>query len=95
MAKVNITDKRSGLTYVYESHSYRDKESGKVRSKRRLIGRLDPVTGEVVATDGRGRNRDATMPRTLKECREEIRRLRAENAELRSRLGFEEESSGN
>ena len=85
MAIVNITDKRSGLTYVYESHSYRDKESGS----------LDPVTGEVVATDGRGRNRDATMPRTLKECREEIRRLRAENAELRSRLGFEEESSGN
>lgn len=86
MAIVNIHDKRSGLTYVYDSRSYRDKETGKVRAKRQLIGRLDPETGEIVPTDGRGRKRDSSMPQTLKECKDEIRRLRAEVETLRKAL---------
>jgi hypothetical protein len=31
--------------YLYESVSYRDEE-GKVRNRRRIIGKIDPVTGE-------------------------------------------------
>ena len=50
-------DKRSGLTYVYESKSYWNKEKQQSRSKRTLVGRLDPLTGEIVPTDGRGRRR--------------------------------------
>ena len=50
-------DKRSGITYVYESVSYWDKEKKQPRSKRTLIGRLDRTTGEIVPTDGRGKRR--------------------------------------
>jgi len=40
-------------TYAYESHSFWDKEAKKARAKRTLIGRVDPVTGEIAPTDGR------------------------------------------
>ena len=53
MARVNQLDKRSGITYVYDSISYWDKEKKQPRSKRTLIGRLDPVTREIVPTDGK------------------------------------------
>lgn len=55
MAVVKQLDKRSGITYVYESKSVWDKDRKQSRSTRRLIGRLDVKTGEVVATDGRRR----------------------------------------
>ena len=57
MAIVKQLDKRSGITYVYESVSYWDREKKQPRSKRTLIGRLDPATGEIVPTDGRGKRR--------------------------------------
>ena len=55
MAIVYQHDKRSGITYAYESNSYWDKEKKMSRAKRTLIGRVDPDTGEIVATDGRGK----------------------------------------
>lgn len=57
MAIVNQHDKRSGNTYVYESVSYWDKEKQQPRAKRTLIGKRDPATGEIIATDGRGKKR--------------------------------------
>ena len=58
MSYVNQFDKRSGITYVYESISYWDKEKKQPRSKRKLVGRLDPETGDIIPTDGRGRRRN-------------------------------------
>lgn len=58
MAIIKQLDKRSGITYVYESTSYWDKDKKQPRSKRRLIGRLNTETGEVVPTDGRGKRRN-------------------------------------
>jgi hypothetical protein len=55
MAIIHQYDKRSGLTYAYESHSYWDKEKKTSRAKRALIGRVDTETGEIVPTDGRCR----------------------------------------
>lgn len=55
MAIINQFDKRSGITYVYESVSYWDKEKQQPRAKRKLIGKRDPITGEIISTDGRGR----------------------------------------
>ena len=55
MAIIKQYDKRSGITYAYESQSYWDKEKKTSRAKRTLIGRVDPDTGEIVPTDGRGR----------------------------------------
>lgn len=58
MLIVHQLDKRSGITYVYESTSYWDKDKKQARSHRKLIGRLDPTTGKIVPTDGRGHKRD-------------------------------------
>lgn len=41
MSIVKLKNKRSGVTYVYESESYWDKEKKQPRSKRILIGKLD------------------------------------------------------
>ena len=57
MSIIKQTDKRTGITYVYESNSYWDKEKQQPRSNRKLIGKLDEETGEVVPTDGRGKKR--------------------------------------
>ena len=57
MAVIHQFDKRSGNTYAYESVSYWDKEKKQGRSKRTLIGKVDPVTGEIIPTDGRGKRR--------------------------------------
>ena len=48
-------DKRSGITYAYESTAWWDKEKKQSRSKRTLIGRLDEISGEIIPTDGRCR----------------------------------------
>lgn len=56
-ATVYQTDKRSGITYAYQSVSHWDKEKQQSRSKRTLIGRVDKETGEIVPTDGRGRKK--------------------------------------
>jgi hypothetical protein len=53
MAIIYQHDKRSGITYAYESKSYWDKDKKTSRAKRSLIGRLVPETGEIVPTDGR------------------------------------------
>lgn len=57
-------DKRSGITYAYESISYWDKEKKQSRAKRKLIGRVNEKTGKIVPTDGRGKKKkadDATL----------------------------------
>ncbi len=47
---VHQTDKRSGITYAYESISHWDKEKKQSRAKRTLIGRVDSQSGEIVPT---------------------------------------------
>ena len=37
MSQVKVTNKKSGITYVYESESYWDKEKKQPRNKRKLI----------------------------------------------------------
>lgn len=51
-------DKRSGITYAYESVSYWDKEKQQSRAKRTLIGRVDEQTGKIIPTDGHGRKKE-------------------------------------
>ena len=53
MAIIHQHDKRSGITYAYESLSFWDKEKKQSRAKRTLIGRIDPISGEIIPTDGR------------------------------------------
>ena len=55
-AIIHQKDKRSGITYAYESISYWDKEKKQSRAKRKLIGRVTD-SGEIIPTDGRGHRR--------------------------------------
>jgi transposase len=43
-------DKRVGITYAYENEAFRDKAKQQPRSRRKLIGKVDPATGEIVPT---------------------------------------------
>jgi transposase len=49
-AIVYQTNKKSGITYAYESISYWDKEKKQSRAKRKCIGRVDPETKKIVPT---------------------------------------------
>ncbi len=57
MAIIKQYHKDTDTTYVYESISYWDEEKKQSRSKRRVIGKLDPETGEIIPTGKRGRKK--------------------------------------
>lgn len=96
MSLVKLKDKRNGTTYVYESESYWDKEKKQPRSRRKLIGKLDEETGEIIPTGKSGRKKgssrkqeenDSPEPitehiRVIAEKDEQIRLLKAENRAL-------------
>lgn len=95
MGIVYQRDKRSGITYAYESRAWWDKEKKQSRAKRTLIGRVDEETGEIVPTDGRVRKaaarkaEEAARPRYKAMYEEQLARvaeLEAEVARLRSEL---------
>ena len=80
-------------SYVYESESYYCKEKNQSRSKRKLIGKIDPETGEMVPTGKRGRplknitseneqpdykNLYKNSLKDLKRCEERIKSLEKE-----------------
>ncbi len=63
MAIIKQYHKDTDTTYVYESISYWDEEKKQSRSKRRVIGKLDPETGEIIPTGKRGRKpKEASAP---------------------------------
>ena len=85
MAIIKQFDKRSGITYVYDSKSYYDKEKKCSRAKRTLIGTIDPDTGEMIPTDGRNKGAkskpDSVSPGINKDKR--ILELEDENRQLK------------
>lgn len=52
------TNKKTGVTYAYESESYRDPVTRKPKSRRVYLGRVDPETNKIIpkGVDGK-RNR--------------------------------------
>ena len=85
MAIIKQFDKRSGITYVYDSKSYYDKEKKCSRARRTLIGKIDPDTGEMIPTDGRNKGAkskpDSVSPGINKDKR--ILELEDENRQLK------------
>ena len=85
-------NKQTGITYVYESESYWDKEKKQPRSRRRLIGKIDEETGEIVPTSGkRGRKKEnlTDIPETnfngseLENlCRKQADQIRQDDVEI-------------
>lgn len=88
MAIIRQFDKRSGITYVYDSKSYYDKEKKCSRAKRTLIGKIDPDTGEMIPTDGRNKGAkskpDSVSPDINKDKR--IQELEDENRQLKLQI---------
>ncbi len=97
MSIVKLKDKRTGTIYVYESESYWDKEKKQPRSRRKLIGKLDETTGEIIPTGKNGRKKGASGQKeeagspepiteyikVIEEKNALIRDLKAENNALR------------
>lgn len=85
-------NKQTGITYVYESESYWDKEKKQPRSRRKLIGKIDEETGEIIPTNGRGNRKKmepADIPETASSdreletlCRKQAERIRQDEAEI-------------
>ena len=88
MAIIKQFDKRSGITYVYDSKSYYDKEKNCSRAKRTLIGKIDPDTGEMIPTDGRNKGAkskpNTVSPEVDKDKR--IQELEDENRQLKLQI---------
>ena len=84
MAIIKQFDKRSGITYVYDSKSYYDKEKKCSRAKRTLIGKIDPDTGEIVPTDGRNKGAKSKPKSSSSEIDKDkrIHELEDENRQL-------------
>ena len=68
MAIIKKYNAANKTTYVYDSVSYWDKEKQQPRSKRKLIGKIDPETGEIVPTAGRGRKPKTVVSGTEKHA---------------------------
>ncbi|MGV8147232.1 MAG: IS1634 family transposase [Alkaliphilus sp.] len=49
-AIVYQTNKKTGITYAYESVSFWDKEKQQSRAKRKCIGKVDSITKEIIPT---------------------------------------------
>ena len=97
MAIVKVHNKARTVTYVYESVSYWDKELKQPRSHRKLIGRIDPATGDVVPTGKRTKKDAAISPHSdtdYKALYEQALAIIAQKdaliAELRGRLSTAE-----
>jgi len=50
MGIVYWTNKQTGIKYAYNNEAYWDKEKKQSRARRTLLGKVDPVTGEIVPT---------------------------------------------
>jgi len=105
MSMVKHTDKRTGVTYVYESESYWDKEKKQPRSRRKLIGKIDETTGEIVPTEGRGRKRKKVVEKSpdesslqilLDDCRRQLKEKELEitllNEQIKTLTGDREKA---
>ncbi|MCR5789200.1 MAG: hypothetical protein K6G83_04855 [Lachnospiraceae bacterium] len=95
MAIIKQTNKKTGVTYVYDSHSYWDKEKKQHRSDRKLIGKIDPETGEivptrkkkeVVGTDKESSARIKTLEANIAKKDEELQSLRDKVSNLQREL---------
>lgn len=95
MAIIKQFDKRSGITYVYDSKSYYDKEKKCSRAKRTLIGKIDPNTGEMIPTDGRNKgaksnsnpvSQEVNKDKRIQELEDENRQLKLQVSALKKEL---------
>ena len=61
---VYLTNKKTGYMYAYESVSYRDPVSKKPKSKRTFIGRVDPISKQLLDPDKAQRLKEKRKSKT-------------------------------
>ncbi|MCR5405659.1 MAG: hypothetical protein K6E88_02635 [Lachnospiraceae bacterium] len=95
MAQIRQYNKKTGVTYVYESHSYWDKEKKQHRSDRKLIGKIDPETGEIIPTRKKKDTAvsDTKVSARIKALEEQLIRKEEELQELRNRISVLQKES--
>lgn len=95
MAQIRQYNKKTGVTYVYESHSYWDKEKKQHRSDRKLIGKIDPETGEIIPTRKKKDTAvsDTKVSARIKSLEEQLIRKEEELQELRNRISVLQKES--
>lgn len=95
------TNKKTGITYAYESISYWDKEKQQPRSKRKYLGRVDPETKEIIPkaekkSDEKSLPNDSRdeskLQALLKERDQMIEMLRKEVDQLKTELATKDEA---
>lgn len=57
-------DKRTGIKYAYSSESYWDKDKKQPRSKRTFLGKVDPITGDIIPKKTREPSLSKSMDET-------------------------------
>lgn len=58
MAIITQTDKRTGITYAYETQYHWDKEKKQSCSKCIYVGKVDLATGKIVPTRGKAKKKE-------------------------------------
>ena len=81
-------NKATGAKYAYESVSYWDKDKKQPRSKRTYIGRVDPVTGEIIRKGEKKKEESAefSQPQNLQILQEEIAEKNRQILELKKEM---------
>lgn len=86
-------NKQNGVTYVYEVYeNYWNKEKKRPESKRRLIGKIDPETGEIVPTSKAKKRADKNEDNTqdyrvqYEETKKKVAQQEKEIADLKNKL---------
>lgn len=83
MATIRQKDRKTGVVYVYEAVSTYHPELKQSRSKRVLIGKVDPDSDKVVPCGKRGRPRKIKAPEEgLTATADEVKRLQSRVTEL-------------
>ena len=83
-------NKQNGVTYVYEvTENYWDKEKKRPQSKRKLIGKIDPETNEIVPTSRKRhaeKDNDSNYKSLYENAIKEVARKDDSLAELKAAL---------
>jgi transposase len=60
-------NKQPGITYAYENEAYWDKDKQQSRARRKLIGKVNPETGEIIPTRDYKKKSDQAMATPAKQ----------------------------
>ena len=85
-------DSKTGNKYAYESKSYRDPDTKKVKTRKTYLGRVDPVTGKIIPKAEPGKRNRAPSTRQIDQISEVAKRqitvLSEEVTELRKTVSY-------